>query len=89
MAREESNPSGPHLGYLGCLARLHVLVLLRISHQLRWPPGHPTRVYSGCAPKPSARGGRLSPICKARQQSPISGFAATFSVEGRGTEACT
>lgn len=88
MSKEESNPLGPHPGYLGCLARLRALVLASRKPSTpvtTWP------FHSGVqrmAPKPSARGGRLSPICEARRQSSISGCAATFSVEGRGTEAC-
>lgn len=88
MAKEKCDPLGPHPSYLGCLVRLRALVLASrkpAAPVTTWP------LQSGVqrmAPKPSAGGGRLSPICEARLQSPISGCAATFSVEGRGTEAC-
>lgn len=64
MAREESNPLGPHLVYLGCLTRLYALVLAsrKQSHQLRWPPGPSTLMCSGWLPslRPGAACSALS-----------------------------
>lgn len=88
MAREESNPLGPHLVYPGCLAR-PTSPCPRFAQAIN-SGGHLAIPLRCAANGSQAYGPRRLAQSYLQSQAAESylWLASTFSVEGRGTEAC-